>query len=140
MSKVNEGDRIIIANRPQTASDIKSALYFPHYADLHGVVLKLFGEEASVLVDRSSLPDAVRARHEETERSERKRYLDRLSEEVRGRASDRERNFQLNYAVLVSVSDLLPESEGGTARRATEDDLTAAEAAFLAERAKKKSA
>ncbi len=137
MSKISEGDHVVIISRPQTPADIKSSLYFPHYANLRGVVLKLFGEEASVLVDRESLPNAVRTRHEETEKQERRRYLDRLSEEVRGRASERERNFELNYAVLVGVSDLKSDKAADAARRATADDLTAAEAAFLAERAKK---
>jgi hypothetical protein len=139
MPTIHEGDRVSIVARPHTASDIKSQLYYPHYANLHGTVLKVYGEEVSVLIDRDSLPVAVLARHEETETTERRRYLDRLSEEARGRASDREKNFRLHYAVLVSVNDLRPDT-GATdsGKRATESDLTAAEEAFLAERSRKK--
>ena len=140
IAKINEGDRVAVASRPHTASDNKSGLYYPHYADMRGTILKLYGEEASVLVDRDSLPAAIRQRHEETEQSERRRYLDRLSEEARGRASEREKNFQLNYAVLVSVNDLRPDNSAPpeTGPRLTENDLTAAEEAHLAERKGKK--
>ncbi|MDX1931094.1 MAG: hypothetical protein SFU56_00665 [Capsulimonadales bacterium] len=138
MSKFKEGDRVVVVARTQTAGDIKSGLYFPHYAHLRGVVLKVFGEEASVLIDRDALPSEIRMRHEETEVSERRRYLDRLSEEVRGRASERERNFRLNYAVLVSLNDLSTEETArDEASRTTGDRLDAAEEAFLAERSKR---
>lgn len=106
---IKQGDRVIIAAREQTAADAKSGLYYPHFANLAGRVLKLYGEEASVLVDRDTMPAEVRARHEEGETAERQKYLDRLSETARSGLSDKEKNFTLNYAVLVAVKDLRPD-------------------------------
>lgn len=108
MAKLKEGDEVIVAAREQSAADIKSGLYYPHYAGLFGTILKLYGEEASVTVDRDSLPSEIRLRHEEGEKAMRQKYLDNLSEEARGRQGDREKNFALNYAVLVSLADLAP--------------------------------
>lgn len=116
MTKLKHGDAVVIVARDQAPQDVKSGLYFPHYANLRGTILKLYGEEASVVVDRDSLPVEVRARHEEGEKAMRQRWLDNLSEEGRGRLSDREKQFSLNYAVLISVADLVP-ARGG-ARRA----------------------
>lgn len=147
MAKFNEGDRVKVIARDQTNADIKSGLYYPHFANLRGAILKVYGEEASVLVDRETLPDEVRKRHETTETSERKRYLDRLSEDAKGKLGQKEKEFNLAYAVLVSINDLekdksapksasaLTEAEA-EAKRLTEKDLEAKEAEFLAVRAK----
>lgn len=106
MATLKQGDKVIIAAREQTVADAKSGLYYPHFADLRGRILKVYGEEASVLVDTDSLPTEVRVRHEEGEAAERRKYLDRLSETAKNSLSDKEKNFALNYAVLVGVKDL----------------------------------
>lgn len=136
--KYKEGDRVTVIAREQSAADVKSGMYYPHYAHLSGTILKVYGEEASVLADRDTLPKDVLKRHEESELSERKKYLDRLSEEARRGAAEREKNFSLNYAVLVSVNDLkaaakTPDEKTAAddARRATARDLDAAEEAYL---------
>jgi hypothetical protein len=59
-------------------------------------------------VDRESLPAEVRERHEAGEKAMRKKWLDGLSEEGRNRLSTREKEFGLNYAILVSLNDLKP--------------------------------
>jgi len=59
-----------------------------------------------VLIDRDHLPREMLERHEEAERAERKKYLDRLSEEARRTAEEREKNFALNYTALVALKDL----------------------------------
>jgi len=107
-TKFNPGDDVQVVARDQAATDIKSGLYYPHYADLYGTILKVNGEEASVLVNRDSLPVEVRARHEEGEKAMRQKWLDGLSDEARNRLGAREKEFGLNYAVLVSVNDLKP--------------------------------
>ena len=144
MTKFKQNDRVTIIARDQTAADIKSGMYYPHYAHLTGSILKVYGEEASVLADRDTLPKEILKRHEESEKGERQKYLDRLSEEARRGAAEREKSFTLNYAVLVSVNDLKPaaktpatkEATGKEtdAQRATTKDLTAAEEAFLKSR------
>jgi len=150
MAKYKEGDRVAVVAREQTAADIKSGMYYPHYANLHGTILKVYGDEVSVLIDRDVLPAEILKRHEESEKHERQRYLDRLSEDARSKAGQREKNFSLNYPLLVSVQDLKPykgpapvkpgtasgESPASAAKRVTENDLDAAERAFLAQRGK----
>ena len=109
-ARFKEGDRVLVVARDSTAADTKSGLYYPHFANLRGRILKVYGEEASVLVDRESLPGDVRLRHEQVESAERTKYLDRLSEEARNRLSQKERDFGLTYAVLVSQNDLRPDT------------------------------
>jgi hypothetical protein len=143
-TSIKVGDNVKIAAREQTPADVKSGLYYPHYANLRGTILKLYGEEASVLVDRETLPDAVRARHDEGEAAMRQRYLDGLSEEARNRMNAREKGFSLNYAVLVSLADVSLDKVGAAAakkaadeaeaKRISSNDLDAAESAFLAQR------
>lgn len=108
MAKFKEGDAVKITAREHTPQDIKSGLYYPHFANITGTILKLYGEEASVTVDRDSMPADIRLRHEEGEKAMRQKWLDNLSEEARGRVGEAEKSFSLNYAVLVSLADLAP--------------------------------
>ncbi|MBC8104516.1 MAG: hypothetical protein H7Z41_18225 [Cytophagales bacterium] len=105
---LKNGDPVQVIARDQTTADIKSGLYYGHYGNLHGTILKLYGEEASVLVNRDSLPGEVRERHEAGEKAMRLKWLDGLSEEAKNRMSSREKEFGLNYAILVSAADLKP--------------------------------
>lgn len=130
MAKINSGDSVIVASREQTPADIKSGLYYPHYGGLSGTILKVYGEEASVLIDRETLSPELRKRHEENEKSMKSKWLDGLSEEARNRLTGAEKKFALNYAILIAVSDLAP----GEAKRITPEELAAKEEAFLASR------
>lgn len=121
MAKLKVGDPVKVTAREQTAQDIKSGLYYPHYANLTGTILKVYGEEASVKVDRDSLPEDVRLRHDEGEKAMRQKWADSLSEEARGRLGEAQKSFNLEYAVLVSLSDLAP-------YRPTKKELAAAAA------------
>jgi len=136
------GDAVTITARDATASDTKSGLYYPYFGNLRGVILKIYGEEASILIDRDSLPAEIRTRHEANETAERKKYLDRISEAARGTLSSKEKNFPLQYTLLVGVKDLTKtvgviEGSDGV-KRLSSADLDSAEAVALAERAKKK--
>ncbi len=136
MATYQPKDRVVVASRPRTTADMTSNLYFPHYGGLTGTVLKVYGEEAAVLVDRSSLPGPILSRHEDNEKQQRQRWLDSLSDEARNKLSAADKQFALNYAILVHVSDLAP-TDGPApeaAQRKTAKDLEAAEAAFLASR------
>jgi hypothetical protein len=142
MASFKEGDRVRVVAREQTNTDIKSGLYYPHFANLRGAILKVYGEEASVLIDRETLSPEVRERHESSETAERKRYLDRLSEDAKGKLGQKEKEFNLAYAILISTNDLQKddapagETEAERAKRLTTNDLDAAEEAFLAARKK----
>jgi ribosomal protein L21E len=136
MVKFKAGDRVTIIEREQTPADQKSGLYYPHFAGLSGAILKVYGEEVSVLVDRETLPSAIRKRHEDNEDHERKRYLDRLSEDAKSKLGQKEKEFSLQYAVLVAVVDLKAEKPGATAKRLSAAELDAAEEEFLKQRQK----
>ena len=105
MSKFTSGNIVTIASREQTAADIKSGLYYNHYAGLTGTVLKVYAEEASVLVDRETLPQELRKRHEDNEKAMKQKWLDGLSDEARNRLTGPEKQFGLNYAILVALTD-----------------------------------
>jgi hypothetical protein len=130
MSKINPGDTVTVAKRDQTPADIKSGLYYPHYGGLSGTILKVYGDEASILVDRDTMTTEIRKRHEENEKSMKAKWLDGLSEEARNRLTGAEKKFSLNYAILVAVADLAE----GEAKRITPEELAAKEEAFLASR------
>jgi len=138
MATYQPKDRVVVAARPRTTADMNSNLYFPHYGGLIGSILKVYGEEAAVLVDRASLPPAILSRHEDNEKQQRQRWLDSLSDEARNKLSAEDKKFQLNYAILVHVSDLAP-ATGAAAEappaRKTAKDLEDAETAYLASRA-----
>lgn len=106
------GDLVKIARREQTAGDIKSQLYYPHLGGLSGRVLKVFGDEASVQIERVTLPEAIRIRHDEVESAMRQKWLDSLSEEARSKLGEKEKQFTLAYTVLVSVRDLEKRAAG----------------------------
>jgi len=137
MSTFQPGDTVVVASRPQTSADIASHLYYPHYAGLNGTILKVYGEEAAVLVNRTSLPDPILTRHEKNEKHQRQRWLDSLSDEARNKLSAAEKQFALNYAILVSVKDLsigtAPDADPAPSRK-TAKELEDAEAQFLASR------
>jgi hypothetical protein len=137
MSTFQPGDTVVVASRPQTSADIASHLYYPHYAGLSGTILKVYGEEAAVLVDRSSLPSPILTRHEQNEKHQRQRWLDSLSDEARNKLSASEKQFALNYAILVSVKDLgagTASASDDAPTRKTAKELEDAEAEFLASR------
>jgi hypothetical protein len=140
MAKLAEGDAVVIVARDHTASDGKSGLYYAHYGNLTGTILKVYGEEASVLVDRDVLPVDIEKRHADNEKAMRQRWLDGLSEEARNRLTSTEKAFRLNYAVLVSLADLEKgkKRDDAPVKRPSEADLAQAEARFLAERASAK--
>lgn len=106
MATFNPGDTVQVVAREQTSGDLKSGLYYRHYGNLLGTVLKVYGEEVSVLVDRATLPASIRERHEANEKAMKAKWLDGLSDEARNRLTGPEKRFALNYAILVGVNDL----------------------------------
>lgn len=109
---MNPGDLVRIVVREQTPGDIKSQLYYPHMAGLAGRILKIYGEEASVQIERAGLSDAVGMRHDEIEAGMRQKWLDGLSEDARGKLGEKEKEFRLAYTLLVSLKDLEKRAPG----------------------------
>mgnify|MGYP000586760988 CR=1 FL=1 len=102
------GDRVKIVERPMTAADAKSALFFDYFCNLTGTVSKVYDDGTlTVDIDLDSLPEDVRRRHHEIEESVRRRWLDGLSEENRDKLSEKESAVKLEYKILIAESDLV---------------------------------
>jgi len=145
-AEIKEGDRVQIADRPQTADDVKSSMFYNHFRGLTGIVQKMYTTEAAIEIELDVLPDAVTSRHIDIQEAMKAKWLEGLSEESKNRLTDQERDFRLRYTVLVASSDLVaagpkpavpPVSPPATGR-ATEQDLAAAEEAELKRRQQEK--
>lgn len=107
MPTFREGDRVRVVTRAQTDDDIKSAMYFPHYGGMTGTVAKVYSKnEVSVEVDAESLSKEIRKRHDDVRDQMKTKWLDGLSEEGRSKLTEREKDFNLRYMVLVGMGDL----------------------------------
>jgi ribosomal protein L21E len=107
MADLKEGDRVRIKTREQTEEDIKSQLYYPHYGGMTGEVQKVYSKtEVSVAVEMESLEKELRKRHIDVRDQMKTKWLDGLSEEGRNKLTEREKDFNLRYVILVSMSDL----------------------------------
>ncbi len=107
MIRWKEGDRAQVVDRAATAADIKSQLFYNHYRNLTGTVLKLYGTgetaQAAIDVDMEALPEEIAVRHRET----RDRMGENLPGATRRPASpNTEPPFRLRYVVLVHLTDL----------------------------------
>lgn len=106
MIRWKEGDRAQIVDRPATAADAKSQLFYNHYRNLTGTVMKLYGTgetaQAAFEVDVETLPEEIASRHFETQ--------DRMGENLPGAtrrpAASVEPEFRLRYVVLVNLADI----------------------------------
>lgn len=112
MANFREGDRVQIVTREQTNGDIKERTYYPYMGGLRGTIYRLYNDgRAAVQVDLDSLPDMVLSRHTEAQERMKNRWIESLSEEARSRLTPEEREFHLNYVLLVRVEDLQPEGK-----------------------------
>ena len=149
--KFKDGDRVRIVERDPGPADPKALSYYPFYKNLTGKVIKAYDDNSVALdIDRASLPEDIRLRHERSESSMRDKWLGGLSEEEREKLTEKSKRFRLRYTLLVGVNDLVID-EGKPARsprsaaaqasadpapRKTEAELLAAEEEYL--RAKQK--
>ena len=134
-----EGDRVQIVDRPATAEDVKTSLFFNYFRGLTGTVQKIYAtDEAAIEIELDCLTEAVAVRHHDVQETMKTRWLDGLSEEGRNRLTPQERDFRLRYTILVAAKDMSPagaKPEPTEASiRATEADLAAAEEAELQRR------
>jgi len=107
MAVLKEGDRVRIASRTPTEDDAKAGTYYGHYAGLTGTIQKVYGKgEVSVEVEHDSLSKDLRKRHEDVRDQMKTKWIEGLSEEGRSKLTEREKDFNLRYVVLVALSDL----------------------------------
>lgn len=107
MADPKEGDRVRIKTREQTEEDVKSQLYYPHYGGMTGEIQKVYSKnEVAVAVELESLDKELRKRHFDVRDQMKTKWLDGLSEEGRNKLTEREKDFNLRYVVLVAMSDL----------------------------------
>lgn len=107
MIRWKEGDRALIVDRAATAADAKSQLFYNHYRNLTGTVLKLYGTgetaQAAIDIDLETLPEEIAVRHRETR--------DRMGENLPGAtrrttAAPPAPEFRLRYVVLINLADI----------------------------------
>ena len=107
MIRWKEGDRAQIVDRAATAADTKSQLFYNHYRNLTGTVLKLYGTgetmQVALDVDLETLPEEIAVRHRETR--------DRMGENLPGAprrpsANSPEAAFRLRYVILIGFADI----------------------------------
>ncbi len=119
MANFKEGDRVQIVTREQTNGDIKERSYYPYMGGLRGTIYRLYQDgRAAVQIDLDSLPEVVLNRHTQTQERMKNRWIEGLSEEARSRLTPEEREFHLNYVLLVRVEDLQPEGKRSRTARA----------------------
>lgn len=122
-----EGDRVRIVDRDANADDIKSQLFYNHFRGLTGTISKLYTtHEAAVDIEKDALTEAVFSRHHDVQEQMKSKWMDGLSEEMRGRLTEAERDFQLRYTVLVAVGDLTAPGKELPPKRAVIASPTAA--------------
>jgi hypothetical protein len=107
MANISAGDRVRIVSREPNEEDVKSQMYFGFYGGLTGSVQKVYSKtEVAVEIETESLTREIRKRHDDVRDQMKTKWLDGLSEEGRGKLTEREKDFNLRYVVLVSMDDL----------------------------------
>ncbi len=104
--KFKEGEYVAIVEREVSAADVKSGLYYQHFAGLAGTVDRIYDSEVCINVDTECLPDDILKRHSDIQESIRRKWLNGLSGEARHRLTPEERQFNLAYTILVHSDDL----------------------------------
>jgi hypothetical protein len=143
-SDFRSGDRVQVIDREATPEETKKRIFYNHMRGLTGIIRRVYEEEEEVWVDvdRASLPDPVRDRHEEVEKQIRDKWYDSLSGEAQRRLTVEESQLKLRYSILTTPSHLIllergaektesAASETTPARRATTEELNAVEEQFL---------
>ncbi|MBR4748215.1 MAG: hypothetical protein IK083_01405 [Abditibacteriota bacterium] len=107
---VRSGDRVSIVKRPVTDEDIDNQLYFEYFGGLRGTVMKINRDgSVCVNVDLDSLRPDFQKRHQELEKLERERWLNSLSEEAKRNMTGEQKQYKIDYTILVDPKDLVAE-------------------------------
>ena len=101
------GDRVSIIKRAVTDEDIDNQLYFEYFGGLTGVVVKIYDDGTiCVNIDTYSLREDFRKRHTELEKLEKERWLNSLSEEAKRNMTSEQKQYKIDYTILVNEKDL----------------------------------
>jgi hypothetical protein len=146
MAALKEGDRVRIAARTPTEEDSKSGLYYSHYSGLTGIIQKVYSKaEVAVEVEHESLAKEIRKRRDDVRDQMKTKWLDGLSEEGRSKLTEREKDFNLRYVILVAMADLekagarpVKESVQASGRSGVQDKTAPAAAGEVPESAPRK--
>ncbi|MCX8053283.1 MAG: hypothetical protein N3B12_05705 [Armatimonadetes bacterium] len=104
---IKAGDRITIVTREVIPEDAKTGLYYSYFGGLTGKVDRVYPDGSVCIdVDLDSLGEEMRRRHLEMQEAERKRWLESLSDEVRNRLTNEQKELKMSYRILVSKEDV----------------------------------
>ncbi|OFX13572.1 MAG: hypothetical protein A2Z18_08965 [Armatimonadetes bacterium RBG_16_58_9] len=124
MAAFKVGDSVIIKTRQVTSQDETIGLYYSYFGGLHGAVDRIYDDgSVCVDIDLDSLDEEMRKRHLAMQESERKRWLENLSGEVRSRLSAEQRQLKMSYKLLVSKNDLEPRAGGKPKKTSVSDEV-----------------
>ena len=113
MADFKSGEAVMITTREVTGDDTKSGLYYLYFGGLIGKVDRVYDDGSVwVEIDINSLSDEARNRHLAMQDAERKRWLDGLSGEARGRLTEEQRQLKISYKILVANKDIEPNKGG----------------------------
>jgi ribosomal protein L21E len=107
MPNFNDGDRVRIVSREQSEEDARAQMYYSYFGGLTGTIQKAYSKaEVAVEVDPESLTKEIRKRHEDVRDQMKTKWLEGLSEEGRSKLTEREKDFNLRFVILVAMADL----------------------------------
>lgn len=107
MATFKTGDKVRVVTREIKPEDEKSGLYYAYFGGLTGSVDAVYDDgSVCVDVDLESLSEDARERHLAMQEAEKKRWLDGLSGEARGRLNADQKQLRLSYKILTSENDL----------------------------------
>ena len=109
MAAAKAGDRVEIVTRDLTSDDAKTGLYYEYFGGLVGTIDRVYDDGSVCLdVDIDSLSEDTRKRHLDMQETERKRWLESLSDEMRNRLTADQKQLKISYKILVSKNDIVP--------------------------------
>jgi len=109
---VNVKDRVRVIDREPTTADVKSGLFYGYFRNLTGVVERVYDDTTlCVDVDIDSLPEDVRARHTDVEKTARDKWIAGLSGEQRGRLTEQDKQFNMRYKIVIASEDVVSEGK-----------------------------
>lgn len=109
MASFKNGDRVRVITRDIKPEDEKNGLYYSYFGGLTGSVDCIYDDgSVCVDIDLDSLSEAARDRHLAMQEAEKKKWLEALSGEARGRLTAEQKQLKLSYKILTSVNDIEP--------------------------------
>lgn len=125
MAAVKAGDRVRVVARDITSEDEKTGLYYSYFGGLTGTIDRVYDDGSVCLdIDLDSLSQEARDRHLAMQETERRRWLESLSGEMRSRLTPEQRQLTISYKLLVSGKDVVPDKSPKPSRKSETEEAS----------------